>query len=83
VDIEIRIDRLVLEGIDLNPQQKAHLTDALCCELEQLLSNAGTGMLFSRISTHVRAPDVIYGQRDESRMFGRNLARSIYERMRA
>jgi len=45
VNVELHIDRLVLEGIDLDPAQRPLLQAALEAELGRLIGEGGVGSL--------------------------------------
>ncbi|WP_104111515.1 hypothetical protein [Arthrobacter sp. N199823] len=85
MDIEMTIDRLVIEGPALDPTQRAALRDALTTTLEQLL--AGTTDWRPAATATVTASEIKAAGNnqpgtDHVASLGRALARTIYEGIR-
>lgn len=79
MNINLQIDRLILEGIDLSPSQRAHLQAAVEAELSHLMTVNGlpphlqNGGTIPRLPTNINLTDNLNpGQ------MGQQIAQSIY-----
>lgn len=80
MNVNLHIERLVLEGIDLGPAERPVLQAALEAELGRLLTEGGVGpaLVGGGAVPSVRADGfVLSGERDSDRL-GRQIAGSVY-----
>lgn len=80
MNINLHIDRLVLEGIDLDPAQLPALQAAVEAELGRLLAEGGVGADFAGGGAvpSVRAGGFEMGGDRNPRQLGAQIARSVY-----
>lgn len=80
MNINLHIERLVLEGVNIEPQQRPLLRQALQTELTRLLATGGLsrdfagGLAVPRIST----PGISLATDIHPVQLGRQIARSVY-----
>jgi hypothetical protein len=80
MNVKVHIERLVLEGLPVGPQDGARVRAAVTAELEHLIGTQG-------VSTHLRSGGAVpelraasmhLGERTTPRRLGRQIARAIY-----
>jgi len=82
MNINLHIERLILDGVDISSDKRHLLRASIADELARLLSSGGLGSDFrqgvslSRMST---APAELSGSNPAE--FGKNIARSVYGRI--
>jgi hypothetical protein len=77
--IEVRIDRVVLDGVDLPPGQSRVLGEALEAELKRLLATAPHETLReSRHTRRIEAPSPDLDSAAGPERLGRDIAQSIH-----
>ncbi|WP_020565624.1 hypothetical protein [Methylosarcina fibrata] len=81
MNINLHIERLVLDGVNIEPRQRPLLQEALQVELSRLLTSGGLsrdfagGLAVPRIS----APNIPLVANIHPAQLGQQIARSIYE----
>lgn len=80
MNIELHIDRLVLEGLPLESRHGPHLRQAIESELHRLLQAQGLSAdLQTRQSLRrVQAPTIQLGGSEQPQSLGQQIAQSIY-----
>jgi len=79
MNINLHIDRLILDGVDIAPNQRHLLQASITAELTQLLSNGGLashlteGGALARLST-----DSIHITGNNPTQLGQQVAQSVY-----
>lgn len=76
--IELRIDRLVLDGVGVEPRHAAAVREAVTAELSRLLAAAPARSWQDRRLRRVSAPPVRLGAPGEVSGVARGVARSLY-----
>ena len=77
--IELDIERLTLNGIELNRRQLADLREALVTELTRLLAGSSPGQLAAPANVPtLRAPGIQLGGATSPATVGQSLARSLH-----
>jgi hypothetical protein len=80
MNINLHIERLVLDGVNIEPQQRPLLQQALQTELTRLLATGGlpqefaSGLAVPRIS----APSIPLAANSNPALLGQQIARSAY-----
>jgi hypothetical protein len=79
MNLNIHIERLILEGLPIRPGQRAMVQAAVEAELSQLLSEGG---LAHDLQSNVALPgvkaDAIQGTGNHPNQLGQQIARSVY-----
>jgi hypothetical protein len=85
MNIELHIERLVVEGIPIAPAERALLHTAIHAELERLLRAEGLPGDLPRRGAVARAqaPPVVVPGRPDTLEMGRRLAVAIHEGLRS
>lgn len=79
MNVELHIDRLVLEGIDLDPAQRPLLQAALEAELRRLIGEGGVGSLAAGGAVpSVKAEGFQMSGDGNPAQLGRQIAGSVY-----
>ena len=79
MNVELHIDRLVLEGIDLDPAQRPLLQAALEAELGRLIGEGGVGSLAAGGAVpSVKAEGFQMSGDGNPAQLGRQIAGSVY-----
>jgi hypothetical protein len=79
VNVNLHIERLVLEGIDVEPTQRPALQAALEAELGRLIAEGGVGGLaMGGAVPSVKAEGFQMGVDGNPRQLGRQIAGSVY-----
>lgn len=78
--INLHIERLVLDGVELEPHQRAGLKAAVEAELAGLLTRNGiaSGLQDGGSLGTVQAGSISVGEQNEPAQLGRQIGRSIY-----
>jgi hypothetical protein len=78
--INLHIERLVLDGIELEPHQRAGLKAAVEAELAGLLQQNGiaSGLQDGASLQAVRAGSISVGEQNEPAQLGRQIGQAIY-----
>jgi hypothetical protein len=79
MNIELHIERLILNGLPYNHTQGAQLQQALEAELSQLLASGAFDAQIGEHSPHLRTDMLEMGQAPN--ITGTNLARTVFERI--
>jgi hypothetical protein len=84
MNIDLHIDRLVLEGLDISPAQRLVLQAALEAELSRLMTTGGLppGLLSGGSIPSVSAPSIQIGRQNNPAQLGQQIARSVYGGLR-
>lgn len=80
MNINLHIERLVLEGISVDSHQRPMLKATIETELRRLLTQHGIASDFkSRAAVNIiRTDSIEVGEKDEPSHLGRQLAQSVY-----
>lgn len=78
-NVDLRIERLVIEGIQLNGAQAAQMQLAMQGELTRLLAGGLPHALPGVATPRLRAPDLLNFDSSNSSEIGRRVGRSVYE----
>jgi hypothetical protein len=80
MNVNLHIDRLILDGIDLDPAQRPALQAAVEAELGRLLSEGGVGADFAGGGAvpSVKAGGFEMGGDGNPQQLGAQIARSVY-----
>jgi hypothetical protein len=78
--VNLHIDRLVLDGVGLEPHQRAGLKAAVEAELAGSLAGNGlaSGLQEGGSLNRVRGASINIGEKNEASGLGRQIARSIH-----
>lgn len=84
MNVELHIERLVLDGIDLPPGQRDLLRESVVDELGRLLHGGGLAgsVLSGGAVAHLRGPAVTLSAGGATADLGRQLAGAIYRGVR-
>jgi hypothetical protein len=80
VNVNLHIERLILEGLDTNPAQRRVLKSAIESELGQLLTTAGVSpeIRDAGALARIETPSIQLGRADEPSKLGTQIAGAIY-----
>jgi len=78
-NVELRIERVVLDGVHLNGVQAAQMRIAMQSELARLLADGLPHPLSGAATPRLRAPDLLNFDSTNSSEMGRHVGRSVYE----
>lgn len=80
MNVNLHIDRLVLNGIDIEPAQRPHLQAAVEAELGRLLAEGGISadLAAGTMVPSVRADGFEMSGQGSPVQLGRQIARSVY-----
>ena len=80
VNINLHIERLVLDGISVEPHQQPMLKASLESELGRLLAQNGIapGLQNGGAFNAIRTNSIDIGEKNEPSNLGRQIARSVY-----
>lgn len=80
MNIELHIDRLVLEGLPLESRQGPQLREAIESELQQLLQSHGlaANMQTEQTIRRIQAPVIQFSRSPQVQSLGQHIAHSIY-----
>lgn len=84
MNINIQIDRLILEGIDLSPSQRRHLQATVAAELSNVLTTNGFP---SHLQNGTALPSLPLGKIEvtnitDTALMGQQIAQQIYNQLR-
>jgi hypothetical protein len=78
-NVELRIERLVLDGVHLTGMQAVQMRIAMQIELTRLLADGLPHPLPSGATSRLRASDLLNFDSSNSSEMGRRVGRSVYE----
>jgi hypothetical protein len=80
MNIHLHIERLILDGIDIPPEQRASLEAAVTAELTHLLGEGGLqpGLTASGAVRSVPTEGIQQSEEERPNQFGQAIARSVY-----
>lgn len=78
MNVDLHIERLVLDGVPLNRRQSAALKDALECELSRLLEHRGLASVAGISVPQLRVADIQLPRGSPPAQWGRQIARSLH-----
>jgi len=80
MNINVHIERLILDGVALSPHQRPHLQAAVEAELTRLLTEGGlaSGILTGGAVPHVNAETIQLTGANNPTHLGQQIARSVY-----
>lgn len=80
MNIELHIERLVLEGLEVEPRHRSHLQAALEGELARLLATAGlrSELLTGGAMRSLRAGEVHLANQMQAAQLGNHIAQAVY-----
>ena len=83
MNINLQIDRLILDGIDLTPSQRAHLQATLSAELSQLFIAQGVPSQWQNGGAIASLPSgkLEVSQGSDPSQMGQQIAQQIYGRL--
>lgn len=81
MNIELHIDRLVLEGLPLESRHGSQLREAIERELHQLLQSHSLAANMQVVQTirRIQAPAIQFSQSPQLQSLGQQIAQSIYD----
>jgi hypothetical protein len=81
VNINLTIERLILDGLNIEPSHGALVKTAVEAELSRLLTQAGLapGLRSGGVFPRVRAHSIQVSPGDKPTQVGRHIARAIYK----
>lgn len=83
MNVNLQIDRLILDGIDLTPSQRAHLQSTISAELTQLFIVQGLPSQWENGGAIASLPSgkLEVSQGIDPSQMGQQIAQQIYERL--
>jgi hypothetical protein len=78
-NVDLRIERLVVDGIQLNGAQAAQMRVAMQTELSRLLAGGLPHSLPAGATPRLRAPDLLNFDSSNSSELGRRVGQTVYK----
>jgi hypothetical protein len=80
MNVVLRIERVVLDGIEVAPSSESRLQTAMEGELRRLIAAEGTSPLFANGGdmASVRGSEVVVGERTAPAALGRSVAQAVH-----
>jgi hypothetical protein len=80
MNIDLRIERLILDGVDgVEPNSAAAVQGAVEAELARLLTERGVGSPRGGALAYVRAADIAVPSRSDAAGLGRHIGAAVHE----
>jgi hypothetical protein len=78
VNINLHIERLVLDGLKIGPGQGAIIKAAVEAELSRLLTEGGLTLQSGTATPNIKADSIMLNDDDNPLMLGQRIASSVY-----